>query len=113
MRTRVDQSTGIGVLRMPEDGVGQSILDDRAVVHDCDPFADFADHGEVMRYQDDCDLVLPPQIRKQFDNLGLYRYIEGGAPVRRGSTASVWSRALERWRCVVVHHRRTLMGVDP
>ena len=61
-----------------EDGGGQPIFDNSSVVHDCNLFANLADHREVVRYQDDCDLVTPSQLRNQIENLSLNRYIKGG-----------------------------------
>ena len=61
-----------------EDEGSRPILDEGAVVHDRDPFADLADHCEIVRYQDDCNPVLPSQLGDQVENLSLYRYIEGG-----------------------------------
>jgi hypothetical protein len=66
------------MLRSLEDVSSQPVLDDGAVVHDCDPLADLTDHCEVVRNQNHCDLVLPPQLRNQIEDLSLYRYIEGG-----------------------------------
>ena len=61
-----------------EDVGSRPILDNGALVHDRDLLADLADHCEVVRYQDDCDLVLPSQLGNQIEDLSLYRYIERG-----------------------------------
>lgn len=71
VRSSFEKSAGVGMVGMLEDMVRRPFFDKSAVVHDRYPFADLANDLEVMRDQNQRELVLLPQFSDQVEDLSL------------------------------------------
>ena len=64
-------------------GIGEDLrcssgLYDLAVMHHEDSRAEIADHGQVVRDEEERDLQRAPQAQQQVHDLGLHRNIQAG-----------------------------------
>jgi hypothetical protein len=75
---RIEKGPRVFVLGPFKHVPGRTVLDEGAVVHDRDSLADLANDLEVVRYQDQRELVLLSQFGDQIEDLCLYRHVEGG-----------------------------------
>ena len=65
------------MLRLLDDGVGRSLLDDAAVVHDEGAVAEILHEGDVVADKENGETGLPAQISEQLEDLLLHGDIEG------------------------------------
>src|SRR5262249_31722118 len=77
-RDRAKQADSIGMLRRGEQFIDLSTFDDLAGVHHCYLVADFRDHAEIMRDQDDGSAARILQLPHQVEDLGLKGNVERG-----------------------------------
>jgi hypothetical protein len=73
-----EETTGVGMLRMMEEGRNGGLFHDLAVLHDGYPVGHLGDYGKIVRDEEHGELVRSAQIFEEIQNLGLNGDIEGG-----------------------------------
>ena len=73
----IDERLRVRMLWLLDDGVGRSLLDDAAVVHDEGAVAKLLHEGEVVADKENGEAGLPAQISEQLEDLLLHGDIEG------------------------------------
>ena len=74
----LQQAARISVLRPLEDLGGRPLLDDPPALHHGDTIGDVCDHAEVVRDQDDAEILLLAQVLQLGEDLRLHGHVERG-----------------------------------
>ena len=82
-RHRVDQRTGVGVLRIVQHLIGGALLYDLAVAHDNHTVGDLGHHTKVMGDEHDAGVVFSVELFQQMQDLLLGRDIQRGGRLVR------------------------------
>ena len=77
-RERSGQRRGVRVARFAQQLAGRADLDQPAGVHHGEPFADVAEHGQIMADHDQADLRIAHQVGEQLEDLRLHDHVQRG-----------------------------------
>ena len=77
-RHRVEELTCVGVVRMREQLLGRTVLDDLAELHHRHAVAHLCGHAKIVRDEQHSEMELLANVGEELEHLRLHRHVEGG-----------------------------------